>query len=273
MHKRNIWNIHMHEYIYMHECIHEYVCAHAKITMFVSCLHVRAICNVYMWICLQYIFILCMYGCIGFICTLVQPICNVHIWIYICTLVQLIYNIHIWIDWVYVLTGTCTVVVVQVYIYIQYIHICTLLMHCAKVYIYDHICMYIYVCICTYMYTVQSTAFGVLFNPNIPSSFRWSLFNRTWQKRPRELEYWPRFEIEAIHGTVYSICQHTATYCNTLQHTATHCNTLQHTATHCNNARYRVMLYPGVSFTPNLSSSSRGRWLFSTESGKRDLEN
>jgi len=30
---------------------------------------------------------------------------------------------------------------------------------------------------------------------------------------------------------MYSILQHTASYCNTLQHTATHCNTLQHTAT------------------------------------------
>ena len=33
-----------------------------------------------------------------------------------------------------------------------------------------------------------------------------------------------------------SLCQHTATHCNTLQHTAAHYNTLHHTDTHCNRS-------------------------------------
>jgi len=49
--------------------------------------------------------------------------------------------------------------------------------------------------------------------------------------------------------TCLSLCQHTATHCNTLQHTATHCNTLQHTATHCTTRVYCTHLSVSLSFS------------------------
>ena len=45
---------------------------------------------------------------------------------------------------------------------------------------------------------VQPIAFGVAFTINLQSQSHWSLFNRTWQKRPRELDYRLRFEIEEM---------------------------------------------------------------------------
>ena len=43
---------------------------------------------------------------------------------------------------------------------------------------------------------VQPIAFGVSFNLNLQSQSPWSLLNGTWQKRPRELDYRLRFEIQ-----------------------------------------------------------------------------
>ena len=94
-------------------------------------------------------------------------------------------------------------------------------------------------------------------NANLQSQSHWSLFNGTWQKRPRELDHRLRFEtprtrprieckahLESVslqimsqrmegkplvaRGARENTLQHTATHCNT------QCNTLQHTATHCN---------------------------------------
>jgi len=45
---------------------------------------------------------------------------------------------------------------------------------------------------------LQPIAFGASFNLNAQSQSRWSLFNGTWQKRPRELENRLRFEIEEM---------------------------------------------------------------------------
>jgi len=45
---------------------------------------------------------------------------------------------------------------------------------------------------------VQPIAFGVSFNFNLQSQSHWSLFNGTWQKRPRELENRLRSEIEEM---------------------------------------------------------------------------
>jgi len=45
---------------------------------------------------------------------------------------------------------------------------------------------------------LQPIAFGVLFNLNLQSQSPWSLFNGMWQKRPRELDYRLRFEIEEV---------------------------------------------------------------------------
>jgi len=41
----------------------------------------------------------------------------------------------------------------------------------------------------------QPIACGVSFNLNLPSQSHWSLFNGTWQKRPRELDHRLGFEI------------------------------------------------------------------------------
>jgi len=43
---------------------------------------------------------------------------------------------------------------------------------------------------------VQPIAFSVSFNLNLHSQSPWFLFNGTWQKRPTELDYRVRFEIE-----------------------------------------------------------------------------
>jgi len=47
---------------------------------------------------------------------------------------------------------------------------------------------------------VQPIAFGVSCNLNLQSQSPWSLFNGTWQKRPRELDHQLRFEIEKWHS-------------------------------------------------------------------------
>jgi hypothetical protein len=48
----------------------------------------------------------------------------------------------------------------------------------------------------------QPIAFGVSFNLNFQSQSPWSLGNGTWQKRPRELDYRLRFEIEEMTVTL-----------------------------------------------------------------------
>ena len=45
---------------------------------------------------------------------------------------------------------------------------------------------------------LQPIAFGVSFNLNLQSQSSWSLFNGTWEKRPRALEYRLRFENEEM---------------------------------------------------------------------------
>jgi len=45
---------------------------------------------------------------------------------------------------------------------------------------------------------VQPNAFGVLSNLNLQSQSHRSFFSGTWQKRPRELDIWLRFESEEI---------------------------------------------------------------------------
>jgi len=57
---------------------------------------------------------------------------------------------------------------------------------------------------------LQPGAFGVSFNPHLQSQSHWSLFNGTWQKRPRELDHRLRFETEemtlVINATSTSLC-------------------------------------------------------------------
>jgi len=69
-------------------------------------------------------------------------------------------------------------------------------------------CLYICILLCVYvcvggynmcaadmnMCELQPVAFGVSFNLNPQSQSHWSLFNGTWQKRPRELDHRWRFE-------------------------------------------------------------------------------
>jgi len=51
----------------------------------------------------------------------------------------------------------------------------------------------------THIYVhAQPIAFGVSFDFNLQSQSPWSLFNETWQKRPRKLEHRLRFEIEEM---------------------------------------------------------------------------
>ena len=45
---------------------------------------------------------------------------------------------------------------------------------------------------------IQPIAFGVSLNLNLQSQSLWSLLNGTWQKRPGELNYQLRFEIEEM---------------------------------------------------------------------------
>jgi len=47
-------------------------------------------------------------------------------------------------------------------------------------------------------FEVQPIAFGVSFNHNLCCQSPWSLFNGTWQKRPRELDRRLRFENEEM---------------------------------------------------------------------------
>ena len=57
-------------------------------------------------------------------------------------------------------------------------------------------------CVCVWVFVfvesvdVQSIACGVAFNQILQSQSNWSLFNKTWQKRPTELKHRLRFEIE-----------------------------------------------------------------------------
>jgi len=45
---------------------------------------------------------------------------------------------------------------------------------------------------------LQPVAFAVSFNVNLQSQSPWSLFNGTWQKKPRELDHRLRFENEEM---------------------------------------------------------------------------
>jgi len=49
-----------------------------------------------------------------------------------------------------------------------------------------------------YIYILQPIAFGVSFHLSLQSQSRESLFNGTWQKRPRALDHRLRFEIEEM---------------------------------------------------------------------------
>ena len=50
--------------------------------------------------------------------------------------------------------------------------------------------------ICRWMSLVQPIAIGMSFHLNLQSQSRGSLFNETWQKRPRERDERLRFENE-----------------------------------------------------------------------------
>ena len=76
-----------------------------------------------------------------------------------------------------ILYQTCSVA----HMHAAYIYVCT--------FVYAHIHMYVH---------VQPIAFGVIFSFNLQSYSPWSLFNGTWQKRPRELDHRLRFEIEEM---------------------------------------------------------------------------
>ena len=68
-----------------------------------------------------------------------------------------------------------------------------------RVYIWRKAHARLYVCVCVYsVYVLQPIAFGVSFILNLQSQSPWSLLNGTWQKRPRELDYQLRFEIEEM---------------------------------------------------------------------------
>jgi len=55
---------------------------------------------------------------------------------------------------------------------------------------------YTYIFIYNTCVYIQPIAFGVSINPSLQSQSHWSLFNRTWQKRPRELDDRLRFKTE-----------------------------------------------------------------------------
>ena len=69
---------------------------------------------------------------------------------------------------------------------------------------YIHTCIHTYICTKVntktnqHVLQVQPIAFEVSFNLDLQSESPWSLYNATWQKRPRELEFRLRFEIEEI---------------------------------------------------------------------------
>ena len=132
-----------------------------------------------------------------------------------------------------------------------------------------------------------------------------------WHSRCNRLYNFLQLEFHSISATLCNALhslQHTATHCNTLRHTATHCktlqhsafaathcSTLQHTATHCNTLQRTVTLrirrntlqhtatHRNTEFHP--ISLLHLEWhsisifilnligLWSTERGKRDLEN
>jgi len=51
---------------------------------------------------------------------------------------------------------------------------------------------------CSYPVYIQPIAVGLSFILNLESKSHWSLFDGTWQKRPRELDYRLRFEKEEM---------------------------------------------------------------------------
>jgi hypothetical protein len=69
--------------------------------------------------------------------------------------------------------------------------------------------------------------FGASFNLNLQSQSHSSLFNRTWQKRPRELHHWSRFEKEDMTLQMQQavIIQVTLAHSPATQHLIAHIST------------------------------------------------
>ena len=72
-----------------------------------------------------------------------------------------------------------------------------------------------------YTLRAQPNTFGVLVELDLQSQSHWSLFNRTWQKRPKNLDHQLRFEIEtktlqmqqAVHMCTYIVSYMLYTLC------------------------------------------------------------
>ena len=97
------------------------------------------------------------------------------------------------------------------------------------------------------LFVLQLIVFGVSTNLNLQARSRWSLFNRTWQKRPIELDHRLRFEIEVmtLHMQLHLVLQHfvlqcVAVCCSVLQCVAVCCSVLQCVAVCCSMVQLHV---------------------------------
>jgi len=67
----------------------------------------------------------------------------------------------------------------------------------ATLHVARNVCIYLtHTIVCIWRQILQPTAFAMSFNINLHFHSHWSLFNGTWQKRPREQDPRLRFEKE-----------------------------------------------------------------------------
>jgi len=106
---------------------------------------------------------------------------------------------------------------------------------------------------------VQPIAIGVSFNFNLQSQSHRSLLNGTWQKRPRELERWLRFENDAMKRPNAIGCI-TSQALENVEHYR-YPSVIQHTVAHAAK-RSRLDFHP-------FSNNSHMRWLPCARGSKR----
>jgi len=115
-------------------------------------------------------------------------------------------------------THVYKLVYIYSYVYAYVSHAATRMTHCNKrvqtgIHLLIRVCIHTYHTLqhawhtATHVY-IQPIAFGVSFYLNLQSQSHWSLLNGTWQKRPRELDYWLRFERNDTPNAIGCTCIH-----------------------------------------------------------------
>jgi len=168
-----LWKLYwcMHDICVMHTSIHG--CITSVYYSVHTCMYYTDICMTHMYVLYVCIILLCMtYTCMYYLYVLFCAYKYVLHWY--------IHDIHVCVMCMYYTVHTCMYYTDIYMIYMYALWVCIILL-----------CM-------TCMYVLQPIAFGVSFHLNLQSQSPWSLINRTWQKRPRELDHGLRFEIEEM---------------------------------------------------------------------------